>query len=199
MARLFRVMSEEILAWFCALLSSIPGRSGQRLRSAYYRTVLRRSGSALAIGERVELACPQNISVGDEIYIVSGAVIRACGDASISIGDHFALNGNARIIADSGGRIIIGNGVLIGPNVVVRASNHGHARYDIPVWRQGQTGGEISIGNDVWIGANVVILPDVKIGSHVIVAAGSVVTKDLPDFAIAGGVPARVLKLRTDT
>ena len=54
------------------------------------------------------------------------------------------------------------------------------------------------IGNDVWIGARVIVLPGVTIGNHVIIGAGAVVTKDIPDYAIAGGVPAKVIRYRTE-
>jgi galactoside O-acetyltransferase len=97
-----------------------------------------------------------------------------------------------------GGRIVIGNDVMIGPNAVLRASNHGAERIDVPMWNQPHTGGTIEIGDDVWIGANVVVVPNVKIGSHAIVAAGAVVTRDVPDYALAAGVPARVIGDRRD-
>jgi acetyltransferase-like isoleucine patch superfamily enzyme len=61
------------------------------------------------------------------------------------------------------------------------------------MWNQDHTGGTIEIGDDVWIGANAVIVPDVKIGSHAIIAAGAVVTRDVPEYAIAAGVPARTI------
>jgi len=82
---------------------------------------------------------------------------------------------------------------MVGPNVVIRASNHGAERIDVPMWDQGHTGGRIVIGDDVWIGANAVIVPNVTIGSHVVIAAGAVVTRDVPDYAVVAGVPARVI------
>ena len=54
------------------------------------------------------------------------------------------------------------------------------------------------IGDDVWIGTNVIILPGVNIGSHCIIGAGAVVTKDVPDYAVVGGVPAKVIRYRTE-
>lgn len=56
--------------------------------------------------------------------------------------------------------------------------------------------GKVTIGNDVWIGAGTIILPNIKIGNGVIIAAGAVVTKDIPDYAMVGGVPAKVIKYR---
>ncbi|MBL8491155.1 MAG: hypothetical protein JNM82_10285 [Rhodocyclaceae bacterium] len=129
--------------------------------------------------------------LGNEIYLVDGAVLRACS-GELRIGDRVTMNGNARVIADFGS-IVLGSGIMIGPNVVLRSSNHGTARNDLPIWDQGQTGGRIVVGDDVWIGANVVVVAGVSIGSHVVVAAGAVVTRDVPDYAVVGGVPARVI------
>lgn len=189
-------MFEELHSWFIAALSMLPGRIGQFLRSAYYRRKFQSVGKVLSIGACVEIGCPENISLGSEIYLVNGAILRACDKARLTIGNRFAANGNARIVADCGGEIVIGNKVMLGPNVVIRASNHGHSRLDIPIWEQGQTGGRIVIGDDVWIAANAVILPGVTIGSHSIVAAGAVVTQDVPEYVVVAGVPARVIASR---
>ena len=189
---------DELRDWATALLAAIPGRIGRLLRRLVYHAAFARSGLVISIGEQVEIACPRNISLGSEIYLVRGSALRACVAARITIGDRFAANSNARIIADNGGEIVIGNGVMVGPNVVIRASNHEAGRVEVPIWEQGQTGGRIAIGDDVWIGANAVIVTNVTIGSHVIVAAGAVVTHDVPDFAIVAGVPARVIADRRE-
>jgi acetyltransferase-like isoleucine patch superfamily enzyme len=190
------LLFEELRDWWVALLGCIPGRTGRLLRQTYYHAVLADSGPVLSIGEHVEIGCPAHITLGDEIYLVPGAVLRACGGANLKIGDRVAVNGNARITADFG-NIVIGSGVMIGPNVVIRASNHAIIRHDIPIWEQGQTGGQIVIGDDVWIGANAVILPGVRVGAHAVVGAGAVVTRDVPDYAVVSGVPASVLRYRS--
>jgi len=191
-----KMLMEEVAAWSNAILRVIPGRLGRFLRGCIYRKIFKSAGSHLSICEGVEIAGCANISLGSYSYFVIGAILRACDHAHIKVGDYFAVNGNARIIADNGGIIKIGNHVMIGPNVVIRASNHRHGNIDIPIWEQGQTGGEIVIGDDVWIAANAVILPNVTIGSHVIVAAGAVVTKSIPDYAVVAGVPAKVIAHR---
>jgi len=189
------MMLEEVRDWLSAIVAFVPGRTGRLLRSICYRLTLKRMGSRVSIGRNVEMAGCANISIGSDIYIVDGASIRAV-DGSLTIGDGFALNANAKVIADCGGEIHIGNKVMVGPNVLLRASNHKFDSIDIPIWDQGQTGGNIMIHDDVWIAASAVILPDVTIGSHAIVAAGAVVTKDVPEYAIVGGVPAKVVKYR---
>lgn len=191
--------AEELEDWAAALLGAIPGRVGRLLRRIYYRQMLGACGARLSIGRGVEIGCPANIRIGDDISLVDGSVLRACDRARLEIIGPFAANGNARVIADVGGEILIGRSVMLGPNVVVRASNHASARTDITIWQQGQTGGRIVIGDDVWVGANAVIVPNVTVGSHVIIAAGAVVTKDVPDYAVVAGVPARVIADRRDS
>lgn len=188
----------EIWDWLAAFAGAIPGRAGRLLRRWLYRAALAQAGPTLSIGRGVEIACPRNIQVGDKIFLVDGAVLRACESARIVIGNRFSANGNARLIADNGGRILVGNDVMIGPNVVIRASNHETSRTDVSIWDQGHALGCIKIGDDVWIGANVVIVSNVTVGSHVVIAAGAIVTKDVPDYAVAAGVPARVIADRRD-
>jgi galactoside O-acetyltransferase len=103
---------------------------------------------------------------------------------------------NAHINASDGGEIRIGRDCLIGPNVVMRTTNHRYERTDIPMYMQGHDAGSIVIEDNVWIGANVILLPNITIGSGAIVGAGSVVTKSVPTMTIAAGVPARIIKSR---
>lgn len=189
-------MLAELTSWLDAFFMALPGRAGRALRALYWAPRFAASGRRLSLGRGVEIGCPANMHLGSDIYVVDGATLRACA-GKLSIADRFALNGGARVVADWG-EIAIGSGVMVGPNVVIRASNHSVDRTDLPMWDQGQTGGRIVIGDDVWIGANAVIVPGVTIGSHVIVAAGAVVTHDVPDYAIAAGVPAKVIRDRRE-
>ena len=81
--------------------------------------------------------------------------------------------------------------------MVNRASNHNFKDLSTPMKFQGHSGGNIVICNDVWIGANATIVPDVCIGKGSIVGAGAVVTKNIPEYSICVGVPAKVIKKRT--
>lgn len=139
----------------------------------------------------------KNISIGEDTGIMQYGKLIAT-ESFIKIGSKCSFNMNVNINAGPGGEIVIGNYVLIGPNTVIRASNHSFNRFDIPIREQGHVAGTIIIGDDVWIGANCVILPNVKIGSHAIIAAGAVVNKDVAEYEVAGGVPARKIYSRTE-
>ncbi|MHB9292830.1 putative 2,3,4,5-tetrahydropyridine-2,6-dicarboxylate N-acetyltransferase [Hollandina sp. SP2] len=107
---------------------------------------------------------------------------------NIRIGRNVFINSGCRF-QDQGG-ISIGDGVLIGHNVVLATLNHDLA----PEKRATLHPAPIVIGTDVWIGASAIILPGVTIGDGAIIAAGAVVTKDVPANTIVGGVPAKIIK-----
>jgi len=109
---------------------------------------------------------------------------------NISIGDDFFANVNL-VILDAG-KVTIGNNVYIGPNVGIYTPNHSFNHLERAAGLE--SAHPITIGNNVWIGGNVVILPGVSIGDNVIVGAGSVVTKDIPDKMLVVGNPARILR-----
>lgn len=110
-----------------------------------------------------------------------------CGK-NITIGKNVFINSGCRF-QDQGG-ITIGDGALIGHNAVLATLNH-----DInPEKRSTMHPAPITIGKDVWIGANATIVPGVDIGDGAVIAAGAVVTQNVPPNVIAGGVPAKVLK-----
>lgn len=92
--------------------------------------------------------------------------------------------------------VTIGNHVIMGPDVKIYSRNHKSDRIDIPIQEQGKHYLKTAIGNDVWIGANTIIVAGVAVGDHSILAAGSVVTKDVAPYSVVGGCPAKVLKSR---
>lgn len=114
-----------------------------------------------------------------------------CGK-NITIGDNVFFNSGCRV-QDQGG-ITIGDGTLIGHNVVLATLNHEQN----PSKRANIHPRPIYIGKNVWIGANSTILPGVTIGDGAIVAAGSVVTKDVPECTVVGGTPAKIIKQIND-
>lgn len=116
----------------------------------------------------------------------------------VTIGDNCLINHNCLIQAGKSpaGYIKIGNYVHTGVNVMMMAFNHGFYTREIPTKEQDYMDAPIVINDDVWIGAGSIILAGVTIGKGAIIAAGAVVNKDVPDYAIVGGVPATVLKYR---
>jgi acetyltransferase-like isoleucine patch superfamily enzyme len=107
---------------------------------------------------------------------------------NITVGENVFINSGCRFQDQAG--IIIGDGVLIGHNVVLATLNHGFAPSD----RSTTYPAPIKIGNNVWISANVTVVPGVTIGDNAIIAAGAVVTKDVPENTVVGGVPAKLIK-----
>ena len=113
--------------------------------------------------------------------------------SKISIGSHCQINQEVRLID-----VTIGDYVLIAPYVqLLGGLVHNYSRTDIPMVMQGASDkGPIIIGNDVWVGVNAIVLAGVRIGDGAIVAAGSIVTKDVPSHAVVAGIPAKVIKYR---
>jgi maltose O-acetyltransferase len=110
---------------------------------------------------------------------------------NIEVGDNFLANYNVTILDIT--KVTIGNDVMIGSNSLISTVNH-------PITPQGRRdhlgiASPVTIGNDVWLGGNVTILSGVTIGNNVVVAAGAVVTKDVADNSLVGGVPAKLLKI----
>ena len=134
--------------------------------------------------------CLKNLfgSCGEDPW--TGPGFHCDNGSNIHAGDCFLANFNVTILDI--GPVNIGNDVMIGPGTLITTVNH-------PLSPKGR--GEhlgimrpVTIGNDVWIGGNVTILPGVTIGNNVVVAAGAVVTKDVPDNCVVGGVPAKKIK-----
>lgn len=130
--------------------------------------------------------------MGKNVNIEHGAFFAS--GREIEIGDNSGLGINCRVT----GPLVIGNDVMMGPNVMIFTQNHKNDRTDIPMRLQTAPKQPVKIGDDVWIGANAIILPGVTIGNGAIIAAGSVVTKDVPDYAVVGGNPARIIKYRIE-
>jgi len=192
----------EIITYFRSLLAWIPGKSGLIIRSFIYQRCIQSCGQALVIQIGCNLRGVKNMHIGTHLHLGTYCQLLAekiQGNSTLIIGDNCSLTSNVMINADGGGKIIIGNDVLIAPNVVIRACNHNTSRTDIPIRQQGHIIGEIIIQDDVWIGANAVILPNVSIGKGSIIAAGAVVSKDVGKYTIVGGVPAKLIKHRQKT
>lgn len=117
----------------------------------------------------------------------------------IFLDDYSMLNhGNILWAGKENAKINLGKNVILGPYVQIIAFNHGFEKTDIPIAEQDYTEDDIIIEDDVWIGAGAIILAGAKVGKGCVVAAGSVVTKELPPNTICGGIPAKVIKHRSE-
>lgn len=149
----------------------------------------RGKGSKIYHSVRMDTPPYRKFSLGKRSVIESFCCINnAVGD--VIIGDDTRIGIHNTII----GPITIGNHVNLAQGITVTALNHNFKDTSRRIDEQGFSTKPIVIEDDVWIGANAVILPGVTIGMHVVVAAGAVVTKDVPDNTIVGGVPAKEIK-----
>ncbi|NIR49304.1 acyltransferase [candidate division KSB1 bacterium] len=132
-------------------------------------------------------------------YVIAKGIVRECGKNvnfqnrarfgySLRIGDNSGIGENCRI----GSNTKIGQNVMMAPDVIVCTQNHKYTSetYD------GFDKQSVVIEDNVWIGYRVIILPGVHVGRNAIIGAGAVVTKDVPAYAVVGGVPAKILKMR---
>lgn len=131
------------------------------------------------------------LNMGKDCIIGADVFIRT---ATITMGENCSLNPGVYMQ----GPITMGDNVRIGPRANMIAENHNHKDVLRPIVEQGNFSKGITIGNDVWIGCNAILTDGVTIGSHSIVAAGAIVTKDVPDYSIVGGNPAKVLRNRLE-
>lgn len=129
--------------------------------------------------------CGKNVIVKKNAYFGKGV--------GISIGDNSQIGERSQI----GAYTKIGADVIMAPDVIIWTISHAFDRTDIPINQQGATEIQpVNIGDDVWIGQRAIIKPGVTVGNHAIIGAGSIVTKDIPEWAIVAGNPARIIKMR---
>jgi len=214
-----RYVAEQVLQ---AALGWVPSIVGVGLRGLAYRTILQMDGMAaiedgvrirfadnVRLGQGVYLdhgsylhACPAGISIGPGSLVMKNAILhvynfRALPHAGIRIGAR-SLIGESCILRGQGG-ISIGDDVYLGTLVQLLAVNHVFTDTSRPISQQGITAAGISVADGAWIGSGAIVLDGVRIGRNAVVGAGAVVTKDVPDYCVAVGNPARVVRdLRRD-
>jgi acetyltransferase-like isoleucine patch superfamily enzyme len=137
-----------------------------------------------------------SIKLGLNCRIMDYAMIQSYG-GNIEIGDDCSINPFCILYGHGG--LKIGKGVRIASHAVLIPANHTFDDLDTPIWRQPETRRGIVIEDDVWIGSGCKILDGVRIGRGSVIGAGAVVTSSLPEFSIAAGVPARVVRNRGDS
>lgn len=164
-----------ILYYFIGYYLPLPDRWGIiGVMSTYIRRILCRqlfnqTGKIFSVGKNVDFGYLGNLI--------------SCGNHA-NIGNYCKIKGN--------GRLILHDHIAMGDDVTIITQDHKYLADSY----EGFIVGDVVIGNYVWIGDRAIILKGVHIGNHAIVAAGAVVTKDVPDFAIVGGNPAKIIKYR---
>lgn len=161
--------------WFIRILAPLYQHRGKH--SVIHRSV------------RMDTPPYRKFHLGDYSVVESNACINnAVGD--VMIGDHTRIGLHNTII----GPVTIGNHVNLAQGITVTALNHNFADTEKRIDEQGVSTKPVVIEDDIWIGANAVILPGVSIGRHSVVAAGSVVTKDVPPHSLVAGIPAKIIR-----
>mgnify|MGYP002853755922 CR=1 FL=1 len=158
-----------------------------RLLAPFYQ----HRGKHSVIHRSVRMDTPpyRKFSLGDYSVVESYSCINnAVGD--VVIGDHTRIGLHNTVI----GPVTIGSHVNLAQGITITALNHNFAEKEQRIDEQGVSTNPVKIGDDIWIGANAVILPGVSIGNHSVVAAGAVVTKDVPAHSLVAGVPAKIIK-----
>lgn len=154
-------------------------------------------GANVRIGSGVRLICSgvdAKIEIGSHTVLMSGAILDTGPNGSIRLGEYNSVNPYCVIYGH--GSLSCGDYVRIAAHTVIIPANHVFSGLDRPIARQGLSKKGIRIGGDVWIGAGCRLLDGIVIGDGAVLAAGAVVNRDVPAFAVVGGVPAKILKMR---
>jgi acetyltransferase-like isoleucine patch superfamily enzyme len=200
------------------LFGPLSGGLGFLLRKIFYHGLFRSAGRGMIIGRNVVIRHPKSIVLGDNVTIDDLCLVdgRGAGSDGVVIEDQVIVNRNCMIQAKTGSirlgtRTTIGSnsvivsmaGVEFGEAVLVAGNCYfsaGAYRVDdisSAVMDQGAySKGPIIIGDNSWVGTGAIILDGVKVGKGVIIGAGAVVTKDVPDYAIVAGIPAKLIRMR---
>jgi acetyltransferase-like isoleucine patch superfamily enzyme len=195
----------------------VPGALGLFLRSRLYPMVLGRVGRNVVFGVNVAIRHPHKITIGDNVVVDDGCCLDAkgsdnrgitigrgvfvgrntilsCKNGDIVIDEDANLGFNCEIFSAS--RVRVGRKVLMAAYTYLVGGDHLYDRVDIPVLEQGRTARGIDVDDHVWIGTHVVVTDGSRIGRDAIIGAGAVVVGEIPEFAIATGIPAKIVRDR---
>ena len=198
------------------VFSSFPTVLGCRLRAAVYRCLLGAVGKNCFLEKSIRFLDPGKLFLGDRVFLGQRALFAAGQEAEkIVIGDDSHISRDVTIRTEKGsirigkkvnigassflygyGDIDIGDYCLFANQVELITGKHNYDDITRPMRFQGRTASKIIIGEDVWLGTHAVVIEGASIGKGAIIGAGAVVRGDIPDYAVAVGVPARVVRYR---
>lgn len=199
------------------LTSWVPGALGLVLRKFAYPWLLGACGRNVTFGQGVVLRHPGKIRLGDDVILDDHVVLDAkgsnnrgislgngvflgrgtilsCKDGDIELGEHVNIGFNSEIF--SGSLVKVGHHGLFAAYTYLVGGGHAFDQAGVPVIEQERVSKGITLGANVWLGAGAKVMDGVTIGRDVVVGAGAVVTTDLPDGAVAVGIPARLVRTR---
>jgi acetyltransferase-like isoleucine patch superfamily enzyme len=205
-----------------SLFGSFPGAVGLFLRKFFFKFLFKKVGNNVIFGKNITIRHSTRISLGDSVIIEDNAVLDAKGfghsqivineevtisrnaiirtkGSLLNIGSHSNIGANCIIASNQNSPVSIGENVLVAAYCyIIGGGNYSYDKLDVPIMDQGMISkGGIVIEDNVWLGAGVKILDGVRIGTGSIIGTGSVVTRDIPEFSVAFGFPAKVVKKRT--
>jgi acetyltransferase-like isoleucine patch superfamily enzyme len=156
------------------------------LKTLRYRYLQKCLGKKSIVGEGTKIINFANVSIGNHCLIQDHVYIRAGLDGNVKINDYCAINSFAKLFGHGG--IEIGEYTQLGPDCLITTTKHDYQKELKTSFEK------VQIGRWAWVGAKCIILPGTKIGDHSIIGAGSIVNKDIPQWSVAVGCPARVIK-----
>jgi serine acetyltransferase len=191
-----------------ALMAGVVQAAWRRVQEAGTITAESPAGRRFAVfGAHSLMAFPSGavygerwIEIGDQCMIAELVTLCAGMAPGLDLGPEPLLRVGDRCVIGRGSHVVahhsieIGDDVFTGPYVYITDQNHSYADVDVPVGRQWPVNSSVRIGAGTWLGTGAVILPGAQIGRNVVVAAGAVVRGAVPDYAVVGGVPAKVIK-----
>ncbi len=157
-----------------------------------YNEKLKSIGKDVVIEDGVRLYFPENIELGNDVYIGHDTILKAYFDKKLIVGNGTWIGPQCFLYASGG--ITIGENVGIGPGVKIMSSAHITKQAPGPILHRPIEHSAVELADGCDIGAGSIILMGVRIGKGVQVGAGAVVTMDIPDYSVAAGVPARIIK-----
>ena len=180
------------LKWAFDFLGVLVKIYPQRLRVKMLMKCCKKGESLLSVGLRYVLLKSVAASCGEAVAVYSNTYLQ--NPQNLHIGTNVTIQPMTYIEASGG--VTIGDDTSIAHGVSIMSETHNTDDKETPFKCQGMTYKPVKIGNDVWVGAKVTIMAGVTIGNKAIIGANSVVTKDIPDYAVAVGAPARIIKYR---